>query len=623
MLLVSNIIFAAVYLKAWPSFTAWLVAFRYACATAAPGLLISALVFIASGRWQFGRRLALWLAGLVIFYCSTILVGDLVYYGQAGKHSTIEFLLYYQNFMQINAMVMRDYVYIPVVYLAIGIIFFWRWKRFAHRDKFLPALSRRAILRRILLGLVTILLSIIAFRGGLQGRPLRPADAFVSLSLAEGDFALNGIYTSFYALFHRSSFPVADDPRSLSLARDFILAPGEKTVADGFPFLRRTNPAGVMVRKNVIFIILESWSARRVGAFGDKTGATPFFDSLATRGWLLTNAYATGRRSIASLPSAISSIPTLFGSLYITSPHEQNFQRGLGALFAEVGYSTAFTYASKPGSMGFNAYARLAGFDTITTRADFPSEAPGDGVWGVYDHVMFAKTLTELRNRKQPSLTVLYTLHPHPPFKIPDNAYRFPTGTPRADYYNALRYADDSLRDFFTSAQREPWFDNTVFVFMADHAFEEEPGSDSFRIPLLFYAPGFVAAKVDEAIASELDVVPTLIDLLKVQATHASMGHSLLEPNRRAAYLDLDHSAGIMRNVSGKDLLLIFGSEGFKGYYDLASDPQWTKLIPSAPLPQQDIQAMQAYIGVMGYAIAKNRIARPPAAATPRGVNFP
>lgn len=614
MLVFAGCFFHIAYLNSAAPPVAWLILLRYAAATTAAALALPGVLYLATRKSAL-RKAALWLAGIITYYCLTVLIGDLAYYRQAGKHSTVELMLFYQNFIDIALMGMRDYVYIPVLYLVSGIGFFWSWRKLVRREGAdqSPVFSliggTWSVSKRVLLFVIFVLLNIIAFRGGVQGRPLRPADAFVHLNQAHGDFALNGVYTSFYAVFHRSGFPVMGDAESIRSVQKLIGAKNETFPVPELPFYRLTRPAGEPKKKNIVFILLESWSAKRVGAYGDKSGATPFFDSLAQKSWFFTNAYATGRRSIASLPSAVSSIPTLYGSLYITSPHEQNFQRGMGAILREQGYSTMFTYAAKAGSMGFNAFARLAGFDKILTRENFPADAAHDGVWGIYDHVTFARTLEEIDAARKPVLSVVYTLHPHPPFTLPAGNAHFSDAVPRAKYYNALRYADNSLRDFFTAAEEKAWFKDTVFVLMADHAFEEKQGRDSFRIPLLIYSPGFVAAQKDERIASELDVLPTLIDLLQLKTAHASMGKSALSGGQRFAYIDVEHAGGVICRQDTRDLVLLFGAEKFAGYYDMGQDPEWHKTKPGPPLPEAQMQAYRSYVGVMGYAVAKNRIA--------------
>jgi len=610
MLLFAHCIFHILFLTTAAPPMAWLIALRYTLATAAPALFLPGLVYLLSPRGGRLRKIALWSGGFITYYCLTVILGDLAYYRQAGKHSTVELLIFYQNIVDVSLMALKDYTYIPLVYVGSGVLFYFGWRKLVRSESAAaPSQARtgRHVRQAITLS-AFVLLSLIFARGGLQGRPLRPADAFVHLTQAHGDFALNGVYSSFYAMFHRSSFPVNANPESIARVRGLVVGEDEKFISEEVPFYRmqQRSPA---IKKNVVFIILESWSAKRLGVFGDKTGATPFFDSLAAKSWFLTNAYATGRRSIASLPSAISSIPTLYGSLYITSPHEQNFQRGLGSIFQSAGYSTHFMYAAKAGSMGFNAFARLAGFEKIVTRESFSADAPHDGVWGIYDHVAFSRALADIDAAKKPFASVIYTLHPHPPFTLPAGKKWYGDDVPRARFYNALRYSDETLRDFFAAVEQKPWFRDTVFVLMADHAFDEKQGRDSYHIPLLIYSPGFVPARRDSRVASELDVLPTLVSLLQLPVAHSAMGKSLTASGDRFAFIDIEHASGFITERDGEQLALLFDAEKFTGYYNMAKDPEWQNLLKPAPIAGAQLRALHDYIGVMGYAVARNRIA--------------
>ncbi len=605
MLFSYHAVFHILFLQKAATPLAWFVALRYTAATVSAALFVPGLIYLIAGRVSLLKKAVLYFAGILLFFSSVILAGDLVYYRQAGKHITVEFALALHNFGEIAGMALREYLVLLTVTICCGAIFLYLWQR-RIQGQFAPPWK---LWVRACAAVLFILLSLVAFRGGLQDRPMRPADAYQYLPQVEADFALNGLYTALYASYHREDFPARGDRESVLLTRSLLGGPQEQFLSDELPFYRSFTPAVPALKKNVVFLILESWSARRLGAFGDKTGATPFFDALAQKSWFFTNAFATGRRSIASLPSAVSSIPTLYGSLYITSPHEQNFQRGMGSIFAAQGYSTFFTYAAKAGSMGFNAFARLAGFENILTRENFPREAAHDGTWGIYDHVMFSRVLADIDAAPKPVLSVAYTLHPHPPFTLPPGNEFFKADLPRGKYYNALRYSDNTLRDFFSAAEKKPWFRDTVFVLMADHAFEDVQGYDAFHIPLMVYSPGFVAARKDQTVASELDVLPTLIDLLHLKTMHASMGKSLSAPGPHFAYIDAEHSGGIIRERKGELMALLYDAEKYRGYFNMSEDGQWQREKHEEPFAAPEMQAMRSYIAVMGHAVAKNRIA--------------
>ncbi|MBV6492890.1 MAG: Phosphoglycerol transferase I [Turneriella sp.] len=609
-LFLSHLAFHIIYLDSRASLTAYLVALRYDAATLAWVLGFPSLLYVFSYRVLAVRKYVLWIFAFLSHYVFVVLAVDLLYYGLVGKHATIELQIYFRNYIDVNIMGLREYPLAFILYAVSVVIFFILWKRSIGKEQLYGDSFPSKKWVGVGLLVFFIFTHVVAFRGGFQGRPLRPADAFQKLPQSEGDFALNGVYTTFYALFHRSAFPVQNSKESIQKARALFSTPDDIFLYDDYPFLRKTNTAKKVSRKNIVFIILESWSAKRVGVLGDPMRATPFFDSLAEEGWFFTNAYATGRRSIASLPAAISSIPTLYGSLYITSPFEQNAQRGLGTIFREQGYSTFFTYAAKAGSMGFNTFARLAGFEVITTREDFPEEAPHDGVWGVYDHVMFAHALKQMEGSRKPFLSVLYTLNPHPPFTLPEGNNFFKPDVPRSAFYNALKYSDTTLKVFFAEAKKKEWFKDTIFVLMADHAYEETKGRDAFHIPLLIYSPSLIKPRKDARLVSELDVLPTLIDLVGFGTTHAAMGKSILRGGERFVFLDAEHAGVLLHEKDKRVIAHHFGFDKYLGAFDMKKDPEWKKNLASKEFSQEDIRQMQDYIGVMGYAIRDNKIAK-------------
>ena len=109
-------------------------------------------------------------------------------------------------------------------------------------------------------------------------------------------------------------------------------------------------------------------------------------------------------------------------------------------------------------------------------------------------------------------------------------------------YLNALKYADWSLGQFMAEARKAPWFDNTVFIFTADHANHFQTGSRlprRFHIPLLIYAPKFFPAEERRVIGSQLDVMPTILDLLGLDVEFAALGESLLRKNNGEAFVTL------------------------------------------------------------------------------------
>jgi hypothetical protein len=114
--------------------------------------------------------------------------------------------------------------------------------------------------------------------------------------------------------------------------------------------------------------------------------------------------------------------------------------------------------------------------------------------------------------------------------------------------------------------------------------------------------------------------LPTILSLLNVTAAHASMGKSLTDASKgeRFAFIDAEHAAGFVTRHAGRELALMFSQEQYIGYYDMTTDATWQSLIRSAPLPAETLRSLKDYIGVMGFAVAKNAIAPAPSSTFPQ-----
>ena len=151
-------------------------------------------------------------------------------------------------------------------------------------------------------------------------------------------------------------------------------------------------------------------------------------------------------------------MPSVFRRPVIGSREELTRLRGLGSILKEQGWSTSFHYAAEQTIMGFDSYSRMSGFDVYRSEADYPdrSEAVRDGRWGIFDHLFYADTLAWLDREKTPFLTLIFSLSPHDPYKLPPGlekdyaAYAHETG-----YQRCLRYSDWALGRFFEAGAHE------------------------------------------------------------------------------------------------------------------------------------------------------------------------
>ena len=370
---------------------------------------------------------------------------------------------------------------------------------------------------------------------------------------------------------------------------------------------------------------MESWSWNHVGPRADAGGAapapskTPFFDTLAKDGVLFTNVLANGQRSIEAVPSVTASLPGVFPTPLIGSQVELARIRGLGSILAERGYATSFHHGAWLTSMGFDAFTRRAGFERYYSERDYPAgDDARDGKWGVFDELFFLDAARRFDAAKGPFGAVVFSLSPHNPWVIPeDRKDRFSAQAGESDFDVALRYSDWSLSRFFEHARAQPWFARTVFLVTADHTRFAPPDDlrALFHVPLLVYAPGLVEPAVRDGIGSHADVLPTVLDLLRLPARHASMGRSLFDAEdparpRFAVVRHGPHAAifsdrlAFVHDVLGKPV----------GLFDYREDPHFLRDLSAAhPDAARDLRdRLFAFLQSATSAVVRNRLWRDP-----------
>ena len=282
---------------------------------------------------------------------------------------------------------------------------------------------------------------------------------------------------------------------------------------------------------NVMVIILESFGIEFVGNYQNGNGYTPFLDSLMDQSLSFTYAFANGKKSIEAVPAIVASLPTLMDNPYISSPYGNNKINGLPSILAKHGYESAFYHGATNGSMSFDAFASISGYNHYVGRNEYNNEKHADASWGILDEYFNPWTAKEISKLKEPFFGTLFTLSSHHPFFIPEHM-RSKVMTGPQPICASINYGDYALKKFFEEAKKQPWFDNTLFVILADHS----PASKTelynlrthmYRIPIMFYHPGGqLKAKKSNRIFQQLDILPTILDLLNIETDYYAYGSS-------------------------------------------------------------------------------------------------
>jgi phosphoglycerol transferase MdoB-like AlkP superfamily enzyme len=292
-------------------------------------------------------------------------------------------------------------------------------------------------------------------------------------------------------------------------------------------------------KPNVVVIILESMAREYWGSMNKGTtiagfkSYTPFLDSLSDNSLAFVNAYANGRQSIHAMSSILAGIPS-FQSAFTSSPYAKQKIQSLVSICDSMGYQTSFFHGAANGSMGFQGFGNILGMKNYYGRTEYNNDKDFDGIWGIWDEPFFQFVGKTVGTQKQPFMATLFTLSSHDPFQIPDKyKTRFKGGPLAID--KCVQYSDNALRAFFNYAKTQPWYNNTIFVITADHTSqtyypEYSKPVNRFAVPILFYSANksYALKGVRTDLTSQMDIYPTLVDLIGYNKPFRSWGRSLI-----------------------------------------------------------------------------------------------
>ena len=340
--------------------------------------------------------------------------------------------------------------------------------------------------------------------------------------------------------------------------------------------------------KNVVVIIIESYGKEYIGSLnsdldgGTYKGYTPFTDSLISKSLTFKYSFANGRKSIDAMPSVLSSIP-MFVEPFILTPASMNDLSGLASNLASKGYITSFFHGAQNGSMGFQAFARATGYQHYLGRTEFNADPhfngdkDFDGTWAIWDEPFLQFMLSKLNGYHQPFLATVFTASSHHPFTVPEQLEKqFPEeGT--QPIHRCIRYTDMALRRFFEGAARQPWFNNTVFVIVADHTNQTthdiyKTDLGLYSIPIIFYTPdgSLVPALRDDVIVQQADIMPTLLGVLGFDKPYFAFGCDVLNTPAADTWA-VNYNNGIYQFLKG-DLMMQFDGNRVKALYNFKND---------------------------------------------------
>ncbi|WP_367254453.1 LTA synthase family protein [Pseudomonas sp. stari2] len=418
----------------------------------------------------------------------------------------------------------------------------------------------------------------------------------------QNELASNGPY-QFFAAFRNNELDYSQFYKSLPAdkvagqMRAELNEPNARFVGQDPQDIRRDidNP-GVTRKPNIVLVTIESLSAKYLGSNGDGRNLTPNLDALRKQSLYFNNFYATGTRTDRGLEAITLAIPPTPGRSIVKRIGRESGFASLGQQLSAVGYDSVFVYGGRGYFDNMNAFFSGNGYRVVDQSSVDESEIHFKNAWGMADEDLYKQTL-KLADadyaKQQPFLLQLMTTSNHRPYTYPENRIDIKSGNGRD---GAVKYTDYAIGQFLAQAREKPWFDNTIFIFVADHtagsAGKEDLPITNYQIPLFIYAPKLIEARENAQLASQVDLAPTLLGLLNLDYQSTFFGRNLLADNPlppRVVVGNYQH----LGLFDGKDLAILSPRQGLRRHDDALTESRESRVNSDDPLVSRAITYYQ------------------------------
>ena len=504
---------------------------------------------------------------------------DFIYYKFTFARTTIvvlNVLEHETNKAVLFSSFLMQYWHVFLLFLLFSSVWIYLYKKVTVKQ-FIPSKKIPYIGFSILGFLFVVLLTIGGIRGGdfkKSTRPINLVDASRHVkNIVHSDIVLNTPFAIIRTLFS-NSFIKPDFKEVNQQVINTLVQPVK---------LYHNNPA---TKPNVVVFIMESYGREYIGALNKNVkipnykSHASFLDSLSQHSMIFTNAYANGRQSIHGMSSVLAGIPS-FKDAFTSSPYPKQKIESLVSTLKSEGYNTSFFHGAANGSMGFLGFANILGIDNYYGRTEFNNDSQFDGFWGIWDEPFLQFMKKTLDKKKSPFFATVFTVSSHEPYIIPEKyKYKFREGG--VPIHKSAEYTDYSLKQFFNEAKKEAWFNNTIFVFVADHCnqiyYDEfQKPINRYAVPIIIYKPNSNLVGINNDLAQQIDIYPTILDMIGYIKPFRSWGRSLFDTKTSTPFVI--NSTGTIYQFSRGNYICTFDGTNAIGFFNKDDKALKTNLI--------------------------------------------
>lgn len=496
-----------------------------------------------------------------------ISISDLPFYKYYNARINKSILLWTDDASSMLKMMFTDPSYLTsyllIILFTFLIVFFSRWifrislKQDSNSIKH-PIYIRIPIFLILLFGLF------IGFRGDHSFRrmPTMIEHAYITPHPFINLMSINAFH-SFVNSFGDESFNSISDKEAIKYAQKKLKRSPYSTK---YPLSSFVSGDSLPKKKNVVLVLMESMSSYRMTYYKHASGHTPTIDSLAMHSLFYPNTYTAGIHTHNGIFSSIFGLPALGALKTMSSPISSNQKfSGISNILSNEGYKSIYLCSTTQNFDNVGAFLKNNDFDLIIDEDFFDKSDVVDN-WGVGDHTLLTTTLPLLDSivKDSPFFAVYATVSTHTPYAVPKKIAFKPTT--KSDVDKIYEYADWSIKQFLDKAKTKEWFDNTIFIFAADHgqtfSRKYEMSLAYHHSPLMFYSPSTIKPTIDTSLAMQIDIPATLMGFLDIPYINNTLGIDLRKAHRPYAYFSadnmkacIDHNYYYFENSSGVEFL--------------------------------------------------------------------
>ena len=467
--------------------------------------------------------------GIILFGYSLSVAGEMGIYAEWKTKLNYKVIKYLSHPSEIyNSAGTGTFYFLLLLLALIFLVGFFAYVKFFYTD--LVRIRRNFIFSFLFL-VITPGFIFIGMRGGIQQIPINQSESYYSKNNLLNLTSVNNGFNLYISIFEN----LPNFNHNPFVFMDSKLA--EQTVSRIY-HVRKDSTIRILktVRPNIVLLILESWSADLIESLGGKPGITPQFRLMEKQGLLFDHIYAAGSRSEQGMACILSGFPANPVSSITVQPDKFVKLPSLPRLLEHEGYHTSFYFGGQLIYGNIKSFIYFNGFDKIMEGKDFPGDIPR-GKLGIHDQYTLTYQIRDLNMEDQPFFSALFTVSTHAPW---DQPFEKPLkwGDNEQEYINAAYYTDHCLGEYFQRVRKEPWFDNTLFIIVADHShnsyYNFHPSSMEYhKIPLLLYGNVLkeeFRGKVSHKLGNQHDIAATLLAQMHLPADAFKWSKNLLNP---------------------------------------------------------------------------------------------